>query len=274
MPVRVNPGHSTWTRTPVDCSSNSSALVKPTRKALVPEYVTLPPDGTSPPMEETLTIAPCPRVSICGRTARHSRTGASTCTWTMARCRSAVTVTNEPAVTNPAALTRKLMSGSASMRAHRRSSCLASARSVWKTSARAPDPASTSAASASSRSVRRATRTRPYPSAASRRANAAPIPLDAPVTVAVDTGQLASVGIGVHAGHAGPRAASGGWEHRHEASPFVDAHQPGGVSKRPVSLDVGYLGGRVCIHPNHRRAHRLLGWREMENAQGEALGDH
>src|SRR6266545_1049625 len=155
--------------------------------------------------------------------------GASTCTWSMARCCTAVTVTNEPAVTKPAALTRKLTSGSAAMRAHRRSTCLASATSVWKTSARAPQRASTSAASASSRSARRATRTRACPSPASRRANAAPIPLEAPVITAVDTGHLASVGIGVRAGHAGARTASGGWERRHEANPFEDAYQHSGV---------------------------------------------
>src|SRR5438067_6293189 len=89
----------------------------------------------------------------------------------------------------PALLTRtSTVRSRAAISAARRSRSAGAARSAATTSARIPWASRSSDASSSSRSARRATSVTPCPRDASSRANALPMPAEAPVTSAVESG--------------------------------------------------------------------------------------
>lgn len=181
--VRTNPGHSAISRTPLPARSRAAPWVNCTTHALLAPYV---PRGTKAATEATLTTPPRRRSRMPVTAAEVSRSTASQCTFSIASSSAMGTSRNSPLLPKPALLTSR---STGCLRSPSRSSTAAMpssvARSATSTPTSTPCRSCSSAAWSRSFSSLRATSTRLCPSAASRRANAAPMPAVAPVTNAV-----------------------------------------------------------------------------------------
>lgn len=134
-----------------------------------------------PPMLDTLTMTPSPRASMRGSTASVSRIGAKKLTRIAASTPAGSSAVTARRFGIAALLTSTSMPPSASQAWDASSSTTAvSARSATHI-ADPGEPRRQSASTAASRSRRRATSPTVAPSAANRRASAAPTPDDAPV---------------------------------------------------------------------------------------------
>src|ERR1035437_4286985 len=120
---------------------------------------------------------PRARGTMPASAARVSRRVAITCSWCMRTCPSSGVSQNRPLVPKPALLTSSSSSGADAIRASTRARSSSNVKSAASVSA-PPN----SRANCSNKSCRRATRISSKPSRAKRRANTAPIPLEAPVT--------------------------------------------------------------------------------------------
>ena len=125
-------------------------------------------------------MPPRSRVTMLLSAAWVSRTVAMTCSLCICSCISRGASQNRPFVPKPALFTNSVSSGSCARRSATRVRSESTVRSASITSTCVGLAEDSSAASWSSRSFRRAMRSRSC-SAASLRANAAPIPLEAPV---------------------------------------------------------------------------------------------
>jgi hypothetical protein len=181
--VGTGPGARTVHETPVPASSAWSASENDCTNAFVAAYVAMLGTGWKAASEATLRIAPARRSTIGRTNASVSSWTAATLTWTIAASAAGSASSTRPYEPKPALLHRPATNLSEprteSISARR---WAASARSLETASASTPCSPLSAVASSSRRSARRATRTRSWPSAASWRASAAPIPDDAPVT--------------------------------------------------------------------------------------------
>src|SRR5207302_1688126 len=183
--VRVNPGHTQSTWTPVPRSSAAIASLKLSTNALVAPYVALYAIGPNAAIDAMFITEPRRRATMPGRQRPVNSTRASTFNRTSSSSCSTGSWSKRPPVPKPALFT------SHSTVRPRRSTSASTAwtapawrRSWARTCASTPCSARSPSASDSSRSARRATSTSERPSRASRRASASPMPLDAPVTSA------------------------------------------------------------------------------------------
>src|SRR5919199_2857615 len=176
--VRTPWGQSACTRTPRPPYVMASHSAKASAACFVTAYGAAPGIVSSPAAETVATKCPRPRSSHSGSTCRAARTCAIVLTC-QARSQSASEAAGPPPTPTPALATKRSTPPSAS-RAARTSATAPSSVAASPGAATPPTDADTACARSASRSL---TTTR-APSAASRRAIAAPIPEPAPVTTA------------------------------------------------------------------------------------------
>src|SRR5438067_119334 len=179
--VSVAPGARTSTSTPWLRSSAHRASPSVITKAFVAAYAADHGKPMNPSIEPVSSSPPRPRAISRGAKARARSIGTWQLTFSMPVRRAPSSVWCSPLRPKPALLTTR----PTSLSAHARTSgSMKSGRSRSRatTSTRTPCAARSSLASWSSRSARRAVTTTSSPCAASSRANAAPMPDDAPVT--------------------------------------------------------------------------------------------
>src|SRR5215216_1248182 len=173
--------------TPRGPPSRAITLDRPSRPCLAATYALLYGEARRPWTEEMLTTRPQPRSYMPGSTARARRNGVSTISASMAANRSGGNSSTGATCWNPALLT------STSATRSRPSRPAGSVRSAV-TGVPPSSPATRSAPSPS-----RSTTVTLAPAAASRRAQASPIPLAAPVTRAVLPSSSTSIVPSIHA---------------------------------------------------------------------------
>src|SRR6266542_4813084 len=207
--VRVYPAQSAITRTPRRRTASPTDSLKLVTHALLAEYVE-PGMTRKDAMDETLITSPRPRSTIPGSAARVSRSTAVTLSASNRSRSSALACRNDLFSPMPALLTS---SSTGSVGSARRSSTAARPSGVVRSAgsgiAVTPCAPASSSPCLARRAASRATSTRSWPSAASARANAAPMPAVAPVIKAVLTGYLRGFGCAAPA-RAAPRRGSPG----------------------------------------------------------------
>src|SRR5262249_51947768 len=202
-------------------ASRAIARVRPITAPLEAMYVDSSPIPVQKVTDETLTIAPPPRASICGRTACARSWYPRTLTWkTWSNC-SAVISCHSPSGSTPAWWTRTPAPPTASW-ARAATSAIAVGSDRSACAATASPPASVIALTvASSSSGCRPAATTLAPRCAKSSAVARPIPVAAPVTIAFlpareDIAGCYPRGSGDPAAHEGRQLVDGDDQHEHD----------------------------------------------------------
>ena len=233
-PVRMSPGATVVTLTPVPTSSARRPCEKPTAPNLAVEYGSRCGTLTKPPTEVTVAIRPRPRSRIRSATARAQFTGPQSMVSTASSKCSRVIASRGPTWMTPATVMRTSMGATvASTRCTRARTAASSVTS--QTSAVTSTPRRRRSSAAARRaSPSRAQISRRWPRRPSSRASSSPRPREAPATnargLSAATGPrlvtrpvCGPAGTTATAGHVDspclPYGEAGTWERRREGHP-------------------------------------------------------
>src|SRR5215469_721604 len=182
MPVRTPSGQIAWTVSPRCLCVNDNHSANASTACLVMEYAAEPGDASSPAADTVQIRCPLPRSSHAGSSSRAARTCAIALTFHES-AKSASVASGPPNRAIPAFAQYRSISPSSALAASISEATPSSdAASPLNASAWPPAAVSHDAATALTASAFRSFSTTLAPSAANRRASAAPIPLPAPVT--------------------------------------------------------------------------------------------